>query len=109
MNYWTFKHKPGGASNEKEAKEYVETAIKLNAAIMQYEYDRQETSKVTQNWRKVQEIKEGDYIFLRGDENIYAVKMAGDIFSKYDTDHSGQLDVKEFQQCLAEFATDCSR
>lgn len=42
--------------------------------------------------------------FKKIDENIYAVRTAGDIFSKYDKDRSGTLDVKEFQLCLAEFA-----
>jgi Ca2+-binding EF-hand superfamily protein len=42
--------------------------------------------------------------FKRIDENIYAVRAASDVFSKYDKDRSGFLDVQEFQKCLAEFA-----
>lgn len=73
MTYWTFKHKPGEDTNENDAKEFVEKAIKLNSAIMQYEYGNQTMGKVTQNWNDALKIKIGDYIFLRGDARIYAV------------------------------------
>lgn len=73
MNYWTFKHKPGKKSNENDAKEFVEKAITLNSAIMQYEYGSEDKRKVTQNWNDALKIKVGDQIFLRGDAQIYAV------------------------------------
>lgn len=73
MNYWTFKHKPGKNSNESDAKEFVEKAIILNSAIMQYEYGSEDKGKVTQNWNDALKIKVGDFVFLRGDVQIYAV------------------------------------
>lgn len=73
IRYWTFKHKPGMGGSELGSMEFVEKAIRLNAAIMQYEYGLQEQGMVTQNWNKIQEINDGDYIFLRGDSNVYAV------------------------------------
>jgi 5-methylcytosine-specific restriction endonuclease McrBC GTP-binding regulatory subunit McrB len=72
MNYWTFKHKPGGDGGAI-AKEFVEKAIKLNSAIMQYEYGQQTQSMVTQNWNRIRDVEEGDYVFLRGDNDVYAV------------------------------------
>jgi len=71
-NYWTFKHKPG-TDGGLEAIKFVERAISLNSALMQYEYRLQEQGKVTQNWKRVKDIQEGDILFLRGDTNIYAV------------------------------------
>ena len=76
MKYWTFKHQPGSEANENDSLEFVKKAIRLNSAIMQYEYERQGKGKVTENWNKVAEIKEGDYIFLRGNTKIYAVGKA---------------------------------
>ncbi len=76
MKYWTFKHKPGKDTNEKQAKEFVEIAIKNNCALMQYEYGSQDSGMVTGNWNKVREISEGDMIFLRGDFRIYAIGRA---------------------------------
>jgi hypothetical protein len=73
MAYWTFKHKPGINASEYDSRQFVEKAIKLNCAIMQFEYSFQDQGKVTQNWNKIQEIKEGDFIFLRGNEKVYAV------------------------------------
>lgn len=42
--------------------------------------------------------------FKQIDHNIKVVTQASEIFSRYDTDRSGFLDVKEFQLCLKEFA-----
>jgi len=74
--YWVFKHKPGPNPNLEECMDYVYWALELNAALMQYEYGEadgfQKTGPVTLNWRVVKELKEGDYLFLRGDNKIYA-------------------------------------
>ena len=70
--YWTFKHKPG-PNGSVYAQNIVKNAISLNSALMQYEYKHQVPNMVTLNWNRVQEVQEGDYIFLRGDSCIYAV------------------------------------
>lgn len=73
IRYWTFKHKPGSEANETGSKDYVLQAVRDNYAFMQYEYGlHQKTKMVTQNWNRMLEVKEGDVIFLRGDERIYA-------------------------------------
>ena len=71
--YWTFKHKPGSDATDEEWLEKVNKAIKLNCALMQYEYGSQDTASVTRNWKTIKELQEGDYLFLRGDDRIYAV------------------------------------
>lgn len=76
MKYWTFKHQPGTEANENDSLEFVKKAIRLNSALMQYEYTRQIPRMVTLNWNIVSEVKEGDYIFLRGNTLIYAVGRA---------------------------------
>lgn len=73
MTYYTFKHKPGGKTDENDAKEFVEKAIKLNSALMQYEYGRQNKGTVTLNWNALQRVIVGDILFLRGNDKIYAV------------------------------------
>jgi len=74
MRYFTFKHSPGPNKPEDECKEYVEWAIRLNCALMQYEYDYQEKAPVTANWNFIKnELKEGDILLLRGGQFIYAV------------------------------------
>jgi len=73
MKYWTFKHKPGEDSNEKDSWKFVEKAIKLNSALMQYEYGIQKSKTVTMNWQKIiNNLQVGDLIFLRGDAKVYA-------------------------------------
>lgn len=75
--YWVFKHRPGSSATETECMEFVKQAITYNYAFMQYEYGIQDENRmVTMNWNRVLEIKEGDYIFLRGGDNIYAVGRA---------------------------------
>ena len=69
--YWTFKHKPG-THGRLGAKEIVRKAKELNSAIMQYEYGSEDSKMVSLNWNRIQQVKEGDYIFLRGDSHIYA-------------------------------------
>jgi hypothetical protein len=74
MRYWTFKHQPGQHKTEADCEYFVEWAIQLNAALMQYEYELQPSNMVTSNWRLIKdEMKEGDILFLRGGERIYAV------------------------------------
>ena len=68
-NYWTWKHK-AGAGGPWEI--FVEKAIEESMVLMQYEYVSEDTGRVTENWNKVQLIKPGDIIFLRGDDKIYA-------------------------------------
>jgi 5-methylcytosine-specific restriction endonuclease McrBC GTP-binding regulatory subunit McrB len=73
MRYWTFKHQPGRNQPEGECKKFVERAIRLNSALMQYEYGLQDQGPVTSNWKFIKdELKEGDILFLRGGERIYA-------------------------------------
>ena len=72
IRYWVFKHKPGSDADENSSKEFVIKAIRNNYAFMQYEYGLQDAGKVTQNWNRVLEIKEGDVLFLRGADRIYA-------------------------------------
>ena len=74
--YWVFKHRPGINASEEECKNFVAEAVTYNYAFMQYEYDYQEQSKVTLNWRLISQIKEGDYLFLRGGDYIYAFGRA---------------------------------
>ena len=76
MNYWTFKHKPGSNASLKVVMNFVERAIKTNSALMQFEYERQRSNDVTLNWNSIKRISEGDLIFLRGDNLIYAVGKA---------------------------------
>ena len=74
MKYWTFKHQPGQNKPENECKPFVLWAIKLNSALMQYEYSFQDQGAVTSNWKFIKdELQEGDILFLRGGERIYAV------------------------------------
>jgi DNA polymerase III delta prime subunit len=74
MRYWTFKHQPGKDKAENDCKPFVEWAIKLNSALMQYEYGLQSQATVTSNWNFIKNnLKEGDCLFLRGGERIYAV------------------------------------
>jgi 5-methylcytosine-specific restriction endonuclease McrBC GTP-binding regulatory subunit McrB len=74
MRYWTFKHQPGKNKPENECKEIVKWVIKLNSALMQYEYGPQNLGTVTSNWNFIKdELQEGDILFLRGGEYIYAV------------------------------------
>lgn len=74
MKYWTFKHQPGPNKPEDECKEFVEWAVRLNSALMQYEYGQQPKNTVTANWNFIKNnLKEGDILFLRGGERIYAV------------------------------------
>jgi len=73
--YWTFKHKPGENASEEKIKEIVDLALSLNSAIMQFEYDFQEKS-TTRQWNSVMQIEEGDIIFLRGHNKIYAYGKA---------------------------------
>ena len=71
-SYWCWKHKEGDAGPYKEI---VDTALEINAAIMQFEskYQIQNNgAMVTQNWEVARKIKEGDIVFLRGDTDIYA-------------------------------------
>jgi 5-methylcytosine-specific restriction endonuclease McrBC GTP-binding regulatory subunit McrB len=73
MRYWTFKHQPGQNQAESECKKFVERAIRLNSTLMQYEYGLQDQGSVTSNWKFIKdELKEGDILFLRGGERIYA-------------------------------------
>lgn len=76
IRYWVFKHKPGEEADENSCKEFVLRAVQNNYACMQYEYNSQKNKMVTQNWNRMLEINEGDIIFLRGDQNIYAFGYA---------------------------------
>lgn len=77
--YWAFKHKPG-KNAQGESNEYILQAIRNNYCCMQYEYKYQEIGQeqhmVTRNWNRMLEIHEGDVIFLRGNEKIYAYGYA---------------------------------
>lgn len=81
-NYWAFKHKPG-EGGEFECRPYVKMALENKCVMMQYEYGIQDntpdeklnkgrTVSISKNRNKILRIKEGDYIFLRGDTLVYA-------------------------------------
>jgi len=78
MRYFTFKHKLGKYGSADESKTMVEWAIRLNCAFMQYEYGKQDGYQdkrmVSTNWGFIKDnLNEGDILFLRGDQRIYAV------------------------------------
>jgi hypothetical protein len=114
--YFTFKHRPGSGATEDECMEYVERAIKLNSALMQYEYsspqtkNHQDAVSVTRNWNQSKKIKEGDYLFLRGGDNIHAVgrvikpRKTADVVLRMDeiikdNDHKGYSS-DEYDGCI---------
>jgi hypothetical protein len=113
--YWAFKHKPGDKAREEDCIEYVERARKLNCALMQYEYGPEDDyfqgkRKVTQNWNVVKKLNEGDILFLRGGDKIYAVgeiirpRIGHDIILNMDKiindhDHGGYRS-DEFDGCI---------
>ena len=74
--YWTFKHRPGKDRSEEQCMEYIYWALRKNVCMMQYEYGHEDAGqpkgKVTQNWNKMLQIKEGDVVFLMA-HKIYAV------------------------------------
>jgi 5-methylcytosine-specific restriction endonuclease McrBC GTP-binding regulatory subunit McrB len=73
MRYFTFKHSPGQNKAEDECKKYVEWAIKLNSALMQYEFGFQDQGQVKRNWDFLKDqLEEGDILFLRGGDHLYA-------------------------------------
>ncbi|ULQ60421.1 hypothetical protein K7I13_03680 [Brucepastera parasyntrophica] len=69
IRYWTFKHKPGTGGNARPILSWVKDK---NFAAMQYEYNIQATGPVTANWNAALKIREGDIIFLRGDDCVHA-------------------------------------
>jgi len=73
IQYWSFKHKPGSEAADEATLERVHTAREKKCALMQYEFGFQENASVIQNWKNVKKIKEGDFLFLRGDNKVYAV------------------------------------
>lgn len=60
-------------SGGNDFHKFVGEALRLNCAMMQYEYGLQDQGTVTLNWNRMKLIKAGDYIFLRGDTQVYAV------------------------------------
>ena len=70
--YWIWKHQPGQDAQEADCIELINRALKLNCTLMQQEYGIQEQRSVTTNWNRVQQIKEGDIIFLVGKQAVYA-------------------------------------
>ena len=78
MRYFTFRHKPGEYGSEEGSKILVDWARRLKCAFMQYEYGEQDGYQkkrmVSTNWRFIKDnLNEGDILFLRGDQRIYAV------------------------------------
>jgi len=71
--YWSFKHKPDSEATVEEILKYVHIAQEKKCTLMQYEYGLQNNGVVTHNWNNAKKIKEGDYLFLRGDDKVYAV------------------------------------
>jgi len=75
IQYWAFMHSPGQYATEEESLESVKEALRLNCALMQYEYGKgfQPSARVTHTWRLIYKLNEGDYIFLRSKYKIHAV------------------------------------
>jgi len=75
IRYWTFIHSPGQDASVEDSLEYVDYALELKCALMQYEYGEgfQGSAMVTHTWRLIYELKEGDYLFLRSKYKIHAV------------------------------------
>ena len=75
--YWVFNHNFPDSS-EEDRSGLILNALKYNHAFMQYEYEHQtdSTHLVTQNWAQLIQIREGDYVFLRSENYIYAVGQA---------------------------------
>lgn len=76
VRYWVFKHKPGGGKSEEDCSDYVDFALSHNCCIGQYEYYEEPSASVTKFYNAASQVKAGDIIFLRGDNNIYAVGVA---------------------------------
>jgi hypothetical protein len=70
--YWIFQHKPGEKAEQGDCETFVGRALELKCAFMQQEYGYQKSNMVTQNWNLIKKFKEGDYLFLRGGNKIYA-------------------------------------
>jgi hypothetical protein len=72
--YWVFRHKPGkDSTTEEDCLDFVYYALKKKCVLMWYEYGIQEQKMVTQNWKAVQKLNEGDILLLAGNNRIYAV------------------------------------
>lgn len=69
--YWIMNHTWRGASPQN-VMDLINQAKINKYAMMQYEYNIQEnTSVITQSYDNALQICEGDYLFLKGENNIY--------------------------------------
>ena len=73
--YWIIVHSYDGAE-ESDIEDLVSKALENRYAFMQYEYGFQKKANVTNVYKHAKEIKEGDYIFLRGKKRICAYGRA---------------------------------
>ena len=71
INYWVWNHTWKDASIN-ELQPLIADTIKNNYCKMQYEYGFQEKRQVTKNWKQAKALHEGDIVFLRGKDKIYA-------------------------------------
>ena len=71
--YYVIVHKWSEASDEDVEKFPIKNCLEYKYVCMQYEYTIQlENSAISERWNKFKGIKEGDVIFLRGNNKIYA-------------------------------------
>lgn len=71
VNYWAWNHTWENASNN-DIQSLITDTIKSNYCKMQYEYDFQNNSSVSRNWKNAMNLREGDIVFLRGKNKFYA-------------------------------------
>lgn len=75
QRFWVFNHTYTEASEENIA-DLINQAKEHNYAFMQYEYNKQKNQVVTPTYETLRKIRDGDIIFLRGKDRIYAYGKA---------------------------------
>ena len=73
--FWVFNHTYTDAA-EENVSDLINQAKDNNYAFMQYEYNKQKNQVVTPTYKNIRNIREGDTIFLRGENYIYAYGQA---------------------------------
>ena len=73
--FWVFNHTYKEAT-EENISDLINQAKDNNYAFMQYEYNKQKNQVVTPTYETLRKIQEGDIIFLRGKDLVYAYGTA---------------------------------
>ena len=73
--FWVFNHTYTDAA-EENVSDLINQAKNNNYAFMQYEYNKQKNQVVTPTYEALRKIREGDIIFLRGKDLVYAYGKA---------------------------------